>query len=81
MTEDGLGLGPMVQGYIDGLADERTDYPSSLANRGWAYRHGWLNGRDDRIGKPRAPAASLRDQANVAEQMDRDGVPMSMEAH
>ena len=71
MTEDGYGLGSMVQGYIDGSADDRLEFPETLSNRGHAYRHGWLNGRDDRIGNPRASAIQLRVEADLAEEMDR----------
>lgn len=53
----------MTQGYLDGYADDRDEYPETLANRSDVYRHGWLNGRDDRRGNARAPASTLRDQA------------------
>jgi hypothetical protein len=52
----------MIDGYLDGFEDDRDDYPSQ-SNRSEAYRHGWLNGRDDRLGKPRASAQMLRDEA------------------
>ena len=56
----------MVEGYLDGFTDDRLDYPPGLANRGACYRHGWLNGRDDRIGRPRASAAVLRSAVILA---------------
>lgn len=55
-------LSEMTQGYLDGLSDTRPDFPE-LTNRSEAYRHGWLNGRDDRIGEPRACAETLRSEA------------------
>ena len=51
-----------MSGYCDGRADDRDEFPSH-SNRSEAYRHGWLNGRDDRLGKPRATAQELRDIA------------------
>lgn len=48
-------------GYFDGLADDRHEYPDQ-SNRSAFYRHGWLNGRDDRLGKPRAIAAEIRQE-------------------
>lgn len=71
LSDDGYGLGDMVQGYLDGRSDSRLQFPDTLSNRGHAYRHGWLNGRDDRTGKPRDTAANLRAQASIAEQMDQ----------
>lgn len=59
----------MVEGYLDGLKDDRLEFPAS--NRGHSYRHGWLNGRDDRTRNPRASAAELRVQADLA--MAADG--------
>lgn len=52
----------MTEGFLDGLADGRTELPA-LSNRSEAYQFGWLNGRDDRIHKPRKPAAVLRQEA------------------
>lgn len=63
----------MVEGYTDGFKSEEAEFPARLANRGAAYRHGWLNGRDDRIRRPRAGAATLRDQADAA--MREDAMP------
>lgn len=76
MSGDGHGLGPMVQGFLDGFHDDRQEWPHTLSNRGHAYRHGWLNGRDDRTGRPRASAASLRLAADLAEEMDQAGIPL-----
>lgn len=55
------------EGYNDGFqADALPPGP----NRSRSYVHGWLNGRDDRIGKPRATASVLRDQAKRAKLAD-----------
>jgi ribosome modulation factor len=61
MSED-----DMVEGYRDGLDDDRAECPASMSNRSHSYRHGWLNGRDDRLRKPRASAAELRILADLA---------------
>lgn len=53
----------ILEGYLDGLHDERTSLPASMANRSDAYVHGWLNGRDDRIGQKREEAWKLRRRA------------------
>lgn len=53
----------MLTGYRDGRADDRDDLPTSAANRSPAYCHGWRNGRDDRVGLPRAGASDLRAEA------------------
>lgn len=59
----------MVEGYMDGLKDDRLDMPAS--NRSASYQHGWLNGRDDRVRKPRASATELRVLADLAIAYDR----------
>jgi hypothetical protein len=49
----------MVQGYMrgrSGLSMERTNA---------AYKHGWMNGQDDRIGRPRDRADVLIRRANM----------------
>lgn len=63
-------LNDMVLGYMDGKSDDRNEMPVSMSNRSYSYRHGWMNGRDDRINSPRASAAELRKMAYVVEQMD-----------
>ena len=55
----------MVEGYHDGLTDERDALPDSLTNRSAAYIHGWLNGRDDRLKLPRQSAVSGRAKAEA----------------
>ena len=53
----------MRAGYADGL-DENSPQPSD--NRSDSYKHGWMNGRDDLAGEPRANAQELREAAAVA---------------
>ena len=53
----------MMQGFLDGY-DLSAPEPSE--NRSRSYRHGFANGRDDRAGKPRACADTLREQADRA---------------
>lgn len=65
--------GEMTEGYLDGRTDDREELPPSLSNRSASYRHGWLNGRDDRLGTPRAPAWRLRLDASAAIAEDISG--------
>lgn len=65
-TREIIAADEMIEGYSDGLTDVRTD-PPAMSNRSPAYWHGWLNGRDDRIGKPRSSAMSLRSRAAMLE--------------
>jgi hypothetical protein len=57
----------MLDGYFDGLD---PDSPEPSGNRSACYRHGFLNGRDDRNGCPRDSAANLRLQAEIAIESD-----------
>lgn len=57
----------MMQGYRDGL---RKDAVEPGANHSASYRHGWANGRDDRLGQPRAGAKTLGEMADAAMQED-----------
>lgn len=66
----------MIEGYLDGR-DLSSPEPSD--NRSHSYRHGFLNGRDDRRGKPRSSAAELSRLADLA--MDLDGATATIEAH
>ncbi len=54
----------MVDGYRAGLHDNRMELPENH-NFSPAYKHGWLNGRDDRINQPRAFASVLRARAEM----------------
>lgn len=60
----------MIEGYLDGYNDDRKTLPDSLANRTYSYKHGWLNGRDDRMKKPRAPYQKVMKQFDVALEKD-----------
>lgn len=55
----------MMAGYMDGLDSGSSDLPDCHKNKSAAYRHGWLNGRDDRIHKPREKASVLRARAGM----------------
>ena len=63
-------LDEMTEGYLDGSKDDRVELPDSLSNRSASYRHGWLNGRDDRLHSPRVYASRIRRLAQQA--MDED---------
>ena len=54
----------MVEGYLDGFKDHRETLPEN-SNFSPAYIHGWLNGRDDRVGTPRDTASALRERAEL----------------
>lgn len=55
----------MMRGYLDGLDSSSQKLPDCHKNKSAAYRHGWLNGRDDRIHKPREKASVLRARAGM----------------
>lgn len=57
----------MIEGYRDGYA---IDAIAPSDNRSASYKHGWQNGRDDRLGRPRSSAAQLRLGAKMAKQDD-----------
>lgn len=50
----------MTEGYRDGF---NPDSPEPSANRSQSYRHGFRNGRTDRVGRSNGPAALLRQRA------------------
>lgn len=52
----------VVEGYMDGRKSDLDELPEG-SNRSESYKHGWRNGRDDRMQKPRASAATLREEA------------------
>jgi hypothetical protein len=56
----------MLAGYLDGLRGE----PEPGPNRTHSYRHGWLNGRDDRNKDPRSTASFIREDAAKARAAD-----------
>lgn len=56
----------MIDGYMDGFKDDRAAYPESLSNRSRSYKHGWLNGLEDRTGKLRG--LSIAEKCRVADE-------------
>lgn len=52
----------MLEGYFDGLD---LSSPPPGPNRSRSYCHGFANGRDDRAHRPRAFAATLREEAEA----------------
>jgi hypothetical protein len=70
MEDERMSDDEMLEGYRDGFNDDRPEFPESLSNRGASYRHGWLNGRDDRVGKCRSTAPHLRELAQQAIEKD-----------
>lgn len=52
----------MLEGYMEGFSSDLSELPKG-SNRSDSYRHGWNNGRDDRLKRPRASAATLRKEA------------------
>jgi hypothetical protein len=58
----------MVQGYREGFD---LDAPSPSANRSHSYRHGFKNGRADKMGKSRGlTCKELSDAADLAMYLD-----------
>lgn len=54
----------MFEGYVSGFEDTRLELAEGV-NRSDAWCFGWRNGRDDRIGQPRATAAVLREMGTA----------------
>lgn len=59
----------MVIGYLAGLASGSPILPVCHYSQSAAFKHGWLNGRDDRISKPHETADVLRRRAHMIEGM------------
>lgn len=57
-------LNEMIEGYHDGRESSRNELHEGH-NYNIAYVHGWLNGRDDRLEKPRERASVLRARADM----------------
>jgi hypothetical protein len=55
----------MVQGYLCGYNGADGALPACYAKRSPAFKHGWNNGRDDRLGKPSEKAAVLRARSGM----------------
>jgi hypothetical protein len=50
----------MISGYFAGRDDTDIELPEDRKRESVAWRHGWEDGRDDRIGKPRDRADVLK---------------------
>lgn len=55
----------MVRGYLAGFNSGELDIPACHDMQSVAFRHGWMNGRDDRTGSPRDRAQVLRARAEL----------------
>lgn len=55
----------MVRGYLAGYRSGAPDLPDCHCAKSAAFRHGWLNGRDDRLGRPREVASVLLARADL----------------
>lgn len=55
----------MVDGYMKGFGGLTDTLPACYEAKSAAWKHGWNNGRDDRLGKPRDPASVLRRRADM----------------
>lgn len=58
-------LDEMVAGYMAGFRSRSDELPDCHKDKSPGFRHGWLNGRDDRNGKPRERADVLRRRAEM----------------
>ena len=58
----------VVEGYMDGLSSTSIELPNRYKNAKAAFKHGWLNGRDDRIGKPRDSYGVLMARYKIIEE-------------
>lgn len=48
-----------VEGYLSGYNSSSMEFPDCYINKPAAFKHGWLNGRDDRIRCHRDKASVL----------------------
>lgn len=55
----------MVAGYLAGFSSGSMRLPDCYANESPAFKHGWLNGLDDRSSKPRERYSVLRARADM----------------
>jgi len=55
----------MVAGYMAGYASGSPELPECHISKSAAFRHGWLNGRDDRMHNPRERGSVLRSRADL----------------
>lgn len=59
------GFREMNRGYLAGRESGAATLPDCHAAASPAFKHGWLNGRDDRLGQPRERASVLRARADM----------------
>ncbi len=64
-------MNDMVRGYLCGFRSSSEMMPPCHAHESAAFKHGWLNGRDDRVQNPRERAAVLRARAEMIERNTR----------
>lgn len=65
MQEVKSKLDEMVEGYLAGFKSGSYELPDCHKNKSAAFRHGWLNGRDDGMHHPRERAQVLKARANM----------------
>lgn len=58
---------PVVEGYLAGRNSSSLELPECHLDKPAAFKHGWLNGRDDRIKCPRDKASVLRARYELIE--------------
>jgi len=58
---------PLIEGYLKGRNSSSLELPTCYDSKPSAFKHGWLNGRDDRIGVPRDKASVLRARYELIE--------------
>ena len=60
-------LDDLVGGYRKGFKSCTLELPDCYQNYPAAFKYGWLNGRDDRIGRPRASYKVLMARYKIIE--------------
>lgn len=55
----------MVEGYLAGYKSGSYELPECHKDKSPAFKHGWLNGRDDGIKQPRDRASVLKARAEM----------------
>lgn len=60
-----MKIDDMVAGYRAGCSSGAMELPDCYAKETVAFRHGWLNGRDDRVCRPRERYGVLKARADM----------------
>lgn len=60
----------VVDGYMKGIGGLSETLPECYDKKSAAWKHGWRNGRDDRLGRPRECASVLRRRADMVLTVD-----------